>query len=413
MPDGWEEVELQNILKYEQPYNYSIESTEYNKTGIPVLTAGKSFILGYTNEKEGIYNNLPVIIFDDFTTDSKFVDFPFKVKSSAMKFLQEKQNEKISLKLLYEIINQLKYSSLGGDHKRRWISEFSKKKVLLPKSLAEQTQIAKILSTVDKAIEQTGALIAKYEKIKTSLMQDLLTKGIDENGKIRSEETHEFKDSPLGMIPVEWEVVRFGDYIKLRHGYQFRNYDFTEFGIPVIKIGEISKDNKLVLENCTFIEKSRLGNFKNIVIANGDVLMALTGATLGKSCIVRNINGPLLQNYRVGCFEPNEEFIRIFLYYMLTYNKVINQVFNRTNEGAQGNIGKTDFENIWIYKPSRDEQLMICEKTEKISNYIEELKTEKQKCSSIKKGLMQDLLTGKVRVNKLIKNFNQTESRRD
>jgi len=72
----------------------------------------------------------------------------------------------------------------------------------------EQSKIAEVLSTVDRAIEQTEALIAKQQRIKTGLMQDLLTRGIDENGNLRSEETHEFKDSPLGRIPVEWEVER-------------------------------------------------------------------------------------------------------------------------------------------------------------------------------------------------------------
>lgn len=100
IPEGWEKVELKTILKYEQPYKYSVESTEYGKNGTPVLTAGKSFILGHTTETNGIYYKLPVIIFDDFTTDSKFVNFPFKVKSSAMKFLKEKQNGEISLKFL-------------------------------------------------------------------------------------------------------------------------------------------------------------------------------------------------------------------------------------------------------------------------------------------------------------------------
>ena len=87
LPNGWCECQLENIVKYEQPQAYIVKSTDYDdKYLIPVLTAGKSFIIGYTNETEGIYQNTPCIIFDDFTTDSKLVDFPFKVKSSAMKF---------------------------------------------------------------------------------------------------------------------------------------------------------------------------------------------------------------------------------------------------------------------------------------------------------------------------------------
>ena len=87
-------------------------------------------------------------------------------------------------------------------------AQFAQSWVVYPKNISEQTKIAEILSTVDQAIEQTEALIAKQQRIRTGLMQDLLTRGIDEDGNLRSEETHEFKDSPLGRIPVEWEVEK-------------------------------------------------------------------------------------------------------------------------------------------------------------------------------------------------------------
>ena len=92
IPNNWTFVRLENVLIYEQPTPYIVESTDYNNSyPTPVLTAGKSFIIGYTNETSGIKTNLPVIIFDDFTTESKYVDFPFKVKSSAMKILTTEQ----------------------------------------------------------------------------------------------------------------------------------------------------------------------------------------------------------------------------------------------------------------------------------------------------------------------------------
>ena len=88
MPQGWVVTNLETLLSYEQPTEYIVESTDYsNNYSTPVLTAGKSFILGYTNETNGIYKRIPTIIFDDFTTESKYVDFEFKVKSSAMKIL--------------------------------------------------------------------------------------------------------------------------------------------------------------------------------------------------------------------------------------------------------------------------------------------------------------------------------------
>ncbi|MBR1785812.1 MAG: type I restriction endonuclease subunit S, partial [Paludibacteraceae bacterium] len=109
---------LEDIVEYEQPTQYIVESTNYsNEYQTPVITAGKSFILGYTNETKGIYNNLPTIIFDDFTTDSKLVDFPFKVKSSAMKILQVCDEINIYYVAYYMSITRL----VGDTHKRYWI----------------------------------------------------------------------------------------------------------------------------------------------------------------------------------------------------------------------------------------------------------------------------------------------------
>ena len=177
LPEGWKRVRLREILEYEQPTKYIVESETYDKSlGIPVLTAGKSFILGYTDEKEGIYNQLPVIIFDDFTTDSKYIDFPFKVKSSAMKILKFR-DDNCDLFFIYNLMQLIKLKP-GSEHKRFWISEYSKLKIPLP-PLPEQRKIAEILETVDNAIEKTDRIIEKYKRIKQGLMQDLLT------GKVR------------------------------------------------------------------------------------------------------------------------------------------------------------------------------------------------------------------------------------
>jgi type I restriction enzyme S subunit len=164
----WKEMALGDILDYEQPTKYIVQSTEYNdKFRIPVLTAGKTFILGYTDETDGICkDNLPVIIFDDFTTTSQYVDFPFKVKSSAMKILRSKNNQ--SIKLLYELIQTIKYQ-IGG-HGRHWISKYSKIRIQIP-SLGEQIKIANFLTSIDKSIESKQNQIKNAEIWKKGLIQ--------------------------------------------------------------------------------------------------------------------------------------------------------------------------------------------------------------------------------------------------
>lgn len=153
MPRGWSVCLLEDIIEYEQPTDYIVNSTNYDDSYLtPVLTAGKSFIIGYTDEEEGIYSKLPCIIVDDFTTASKLVTFPFKVKSSAMKILQVNQNISIKYVAAFMGITQL----IGDTHKRYWISEYSKLPIPIPPKEEQKRIVTAIdkLFAVLKAIEE-------------------------------------------------------------------------------------------------------------------------------------------------------------------------------------------------------------------------------------------------------------------
>ncbi|MBM2624097.1 restriction endonuclease subunit S [Helicobacter pylori] len=170
---AWQRVRLGDILSYEQPTKYLVATTQYLQKGFtPILTAGKTFILGYTNDIHGIYTNIPVIIFDDFTTDSKMINFPFKVKSSAIKILILRDNNQADLKYIYEKLTLLKYQVT--DHKRYWIDEFSNFEILLP-PLNEQNAIANILSTLDNEITSLKNKKRQFENIKKALNHDLMS----------------------------------------------------------------------------------------------------------------------------------------------------------------------------------------------------------------------------------------------
>ena len=154
LPSGWSICRLEDIVDYEQPQAYIVDSTNYSEDyTTPVLTAGKSFIIGYTNETDGIFDNLPVIIFDDFTTDSRFVDFPFKVKSSAMKILRVKKEIDIRYVGFYMIITRL----VGDTHKRYWISEYSK----LPIPIPPKAEQERIVQTVTDLLGKLDNVIAE------------------------------------------------------------------------------------------------------------------------------------------------------------------------------------------------------------------------------------------------------------
>lgn len=166
----WPTRRLGDLLSYEQPGRYLVSSTGYFPVGgIPVLTAGKTFILGYTAESSGIYTELPVIIFDDFTTASKFVDFPFKAKSSAMKML--KAREGVNLRFIYERMQLIDFPI--SDHKRRWIAEFSKIEVSVP-SLEEQLSIARVITDSGAAITALERRLESARAVRQGMTQELL-----------------------------------------------------------------------------------------------------------------------------------------------------------------------------------------------------------------------------------------------
>ena len=165
--DGeWEEKIVGDLLDYEQPTKYIVSSEEYYETGIPVLTANKSFILGYTDEKN-IYNKGEVVLFDDFTQDMKYVNFPFMVKSSALKILTEKNS---NLFFMFNLLSNINLINEG--HKRHYISVVQNTNVVIP-SLEEQEKIGKFFKNLDTQIENEEKLLDSYKMMKKSLLQKM------------------------------------------------------------------------------------------------------------------------------------------------------------------------------------------------------------------------------------------------
>lgn len=172
--DDWEQRKLGDVLRYEQPQSYIVKKTEYNdKYDIPVLTAGQSFILGYTDElfgvKEASETN-PVIIFDDFTTSSHYVDFSFKVKSSAMKLLALNYLED-NIYCVFNVLQNIKYVPVN--HERHWISTFAKFDILLPKSSDEKKQVGQFFYKLDNLITLHQRKLEKLKNIKKSCLEKM------------------------------------------------------------------------------------------------------------------------------------------------------------------------------------------------------------------------------------------------
>ena len=233
LPTSWQIKTLGEVLNYEQPTKYIVKSTKYNDSyKTPVLTAGKSFILGYTDELEGIFTQIPVIIFDDFTTDTKFVDFKFKVKSSAMKILHSKENADI--KFIYYFMQTIRHRS--DTHKRYWISEYAKIKIPLPPLEIQKRIVARLESAFEK-IEKGSAHLqnakTKLAKYKQSLLKSAFDgtltaaslQGVEKAETIHKVDCHDLTSSNLAMtdkenpkLPQGWTIKTLGEVCEITMG---------------------------------------------------------------------------------------------------------------------------------------------------------------------------------------------------
>ena len=171
--EAWEQRKLGDLLQYEQPQKYIVISPEYDDSfDIPVLTAGQSFVLGWTNEKTGIKKaspNNPVIIFDDFVTSSHYVDFPFKIKSSAMKLLSS-TNSTNDINFSFNLLKQINYTPIS--HMRHWISMFAQFNVYTPIA-NEQVKIGRIFNKLDSLITLHQRKLDALKKIKSALLEKM------------------------------------------------------------------------------------------------------------------------------------------------------------------------------------------------------------------------------------------------
>lgn len=164
----WDTTTFSKLLNYERPENYIVTNTNYRKNGIPVLTANKSFILGYTNEPN-VYNKGEAIIFDDFTLENKFVNFPFMIKSSAIKILTSKVN--YSLYFIFQLLQHTKFIKEG--HARHYISVVQKQIVKIPPSYEEQESISDTFSRIQSLIKLQQIKIDQYTTLKKYLLQKM------------------------------------------------------------------------------------------------------------------------------------------------------------------------------------------------------------------------------------------------
>lgn len=375
-PEDWREVKLGEALVYTQPTNY-IENNYVEHGVVPVLTAGKSFILGYSDKTDSAYKNLPAILFDDFTTEVRYLDYPFMVKSSATKFLNLK-SDYYDIKYLYYWLDKLKFQIEA--HERHWISRFSKFNIVLP-PLAEQQAIASALSDFDEHIDNLSELIEKKKAIRDGALEDLVS------GRTR-----------LDGFNGEWIESTIEDSTKeiITGGTPSTTVDkYWGGSIPWLASTEIHQ--KIITRATKNITNIGLNNSSAKMAPKDSVLIALAGQgkTRGTAAFLAY---PMALNQSLAALVAADETDSKFLYYLIE-NMYLELRELSSGDGGRGGLNKTLIKNINIRLPREiKEQHAIAEVLTAMDEEIESLKIEKEKMIQIKEGAMDDLLTGRVRL---------------
>ncbi|MEY2913656.1 MAG: hypothetical protein RLZZ184_2965 [Cyanobacteriota bacterium] len=406
IPKDWEVIRLEEIL-LEFINGYAFKSEEYQEFGYPIIRMTNISIEG---NFQIIQESIKYCSFDDYKKLSKYHVFqgdliiamtdvtPNKgiIGRSVIVNIDEKfllnqrvgllriNLDKIDIRFLQKFTNSYHFreysKSTSGASAQANLSTCDIKKafIFLP-PLPEQQQIAKILDTVDKAIAQTEILIAKYKRVKSGLMQDLLTRGIDENGQLRDRTTHKFKRSPLGMIPVEWDVCPLGEKITLQRGFDLTTKKRRQGNIPVVS-------------------SSGITGYHDTTMLEGPGVITGRKGTLGEVFYIEGPYWPHDTPLWVKDFHGNyPEFVA----HLLGFLKL------EKHDAATANptLNRNYIHPIIIAIPkSVDEQKKIVKNINAINRYIQHEKIKINNLQKIKTGLMQDLLTGKISVKPLLTN---------
>ncbi len=388
LPKGWELVDLGSLCsittgklnanamvengKYKfftcakEPYMIN----EYKFDTEALLISGNGANVGYIHYYKGKFNAYQrTYVLDKFHSDIHFIKYI--LQRNLKKRIDKEKNVGNTPYITLDTITEMKIS--------------------LP-PLEEQKKIADILSTVDKKIAFVEENINITKELKKGLMQKLLTEGIGYT---------EFKDSELGRIPESWEIKTIDSIAKISGRIGYRGYtvaDIVKEGEGAITLSPSNIiNNKINFKNCTYISFFKYEESPEIKIYNGDILLVKTGSTYGKTAIVTGLNEKATLNPQIVVLK-NIKMNNLYLSYLMSSRIIQNQISQTIAGGAIPTLSQKNIEKYKFPLPLLEEQKQIAEILSTVDNKLENLKEKKQSFEELKKGLMQKLLTGEVRV---------------
>ena len=368
--NDWEQRKLGDLFVYNRPDKYMVQDTNYIDSGTPVLTANKSFVLGYTNENH-TYNKLPAIIFDDFTLENKFVKFPFMVKSSAIKILNSRNDQ--PMMFMYQLLQHSRFVHEG--HSRHYISIVQRKDVMVPDNVEEQKKIATLFSRIQNIITLQQRKLALLKQLKKGLLQKMFADKDSKQPVLRFKGFHD-----------DWEQHKLGEIITYYNGKsheeQFRNAETQNFELVTLK----SIDG-----NGNLCSSEKYIDSTNNTLSKNDLIMVLSEQNtglVGMTTLIPRDNYYVL-NQRVALLKLHKNNSPFFLTDAINQHQIF---FERMSAGTKvQNISKSNVENFNLYIPNYSEQKEVGHIIALCQNIITLQQQKLAKYQSIKKSLLQQM----------------------
>ena len=357
--DVWEQRKFENIFNYERPDKYIVNSTEYLEFGpTPVLTANKAFILGYTTEKNKYVNSHESIIFDDFTLDTKFVDFPYMVKSSAIKILTLKDEKKDNIRFNFELLSNHRFNMLG--HARHYISVVQPEDVFTTNK-QEQNKIGDLFTNIDNLITLHQRKCDTLVNAKKSLLEKMFPKNSSNIPEIRFKE---FTDV--------WEQRKLEEI----------SNRFDNLRVPV-------SANEREKGITPYYGANGIQDYVKGFTHNGEyVLIAEDGANDLKNYPVKYVNGLFWANNHVHVVQGKEG---------ICDNKYLKYCFTKTNiesllvGGGRAKLNANIMMGIELTVPSFKEQVELGRMFYELDNLITLHQRKLEKLKNIKKSMLDKM----------------------
>lgn len=413
VPDGWEVKSIGEISKTFAGGTPNREDSSYYGNDIPWVKSGEvnQSVISKTEEYityEGLKNSSAKIIPKGTilvamygATAGQIAILDIEATSNQAVLAVPLKNDEVNY-VLYMIsfhMPKLLFQAQGSGQPNLSKQLVDRMLIHIPKKI-EQQKIAKILSTLDKTIEATQKLIDKEKNIKKGLMHDLLTNGIDSNGKIRTPQTHTYKQSELGLIPEEWDVVQLGTIGKFKNGVNKSKEDFG-FGIPFVNLQDVFGNWEIIQSDFDLVNANN-EELKNYSLEKGDILFirsSVKPSGVGLTSLVsEDIPTTIYSGFIIRFRSKDKIFDLNYKKYCFHEAMFRQRLLQKSTVSANSNVNQESLSSLNILLPPIKEQQKISKMLMTQDKKIDKEEAIFVKLEELKKSLMNDLLSGKVRV---------------